>query len=533
MWLYLCCYIFCSVLISGEVITLINENKITCVLTEGSVNSTLDVNPEGGLNNVRRRVQEITNWKKSDWILKNSTHFNFGPVLDQRWTDFTGIGNEDTDLSDRETFSVCTRNEWNITVAASGDRKNVTIPRHDITWSLNIQFVFFKIDLLALQKSSCSWRHYTPRKTGYGVILTSVRNEIINTSLKFDALWINFPNDKNYKLHRYEFLFANTSSTEVSYIVVNFTQCVTFYVSVDTGCYLNISLSSERSSKSIRVDGFNEQNTFRKWKKYEMRNEIGVSGIVSFFRGRNDSSTIGFWAIDDIHSCDSEIGPSYLNCEKHRICSSGGRCHCAWGYEGTNCTEVCEKGSWGIDCKEKCNINCQKCDRMSGCTQCKKKYFGANCTFELPVVRKPPSLESVGEDFVKISINFEYGVNEATPEAYVLQFKYLNKKNFHNVMAVKDYPGSTKNVSLRLKISREHSYVIRIILISYSLSFQDSTVPRSRTIRRGRLGAANLARPAWREIFWRKANLAQGHFGASHLGAGHLGADELTPRKII
>ena len=68
---------------------------------------------------------------------------------------------------------------------------------------------------------------------------------------------------------------------------------------------------------------------------------------------------------------------------------------------------------------------------MSGCTQCKKKYFGANCTFELPVVRKPPSLESVGEDFVKISINFEYGVNEATPEAYVLQFKYVTtKKHF-------------------------------------------------------------------------------------------------------
>ncbi|KAJ3647841.1 hypothetical protein Zmor_019698 [Zophobas morio] len=52
------------------------------------------------------------------------------------------------------------------------------------------------------------------------------------------------------------------------------------------------------------------------------------------------------------------------------------------------------------------------------------------------------------------------------------------------------------------------------------------------TIRRGRLGAANLARPTWRETFWRKANLAQGHFGASHLGADHLGANELAPRKI-
>ena len=38
----------------------------------------------------------------------------------------------------------------------------------------------------------------------------------------------------------------------------------------------------------------------------------------------------------------------------------------------------------------------------------------------------------------------------------------------------------------------------------------------------GLFGAADLARPTWRETFWRKANLAQGHFGASHLGANRI-----------
>ena len=83
MKLFLYNYVFASVLISADVISLIRDNSITCVLTDDSVNSTIYVTNEN--NSVKRTIQEITNIDDDDWQWGKSD-VDFQPVLDQRWT---------------------------------------------------------------------------------------------------------------------------------------------------------------------------------------------------------------------------------------------------------------------------------------------------------------------------------------------------------------------------------------------------------------------------------------------------------------
>ena len=85
MKLFLYNYVFASVLISAEVITLIKDGSITCVLTDDSVNSTIYVTNADDLVKLERTIHEITNISDDDWQWRWSS-VDFGPVLDQRWT---------------------------------------------------------------------------------------------------------------------------------------------------------------------------------------------------------------------------------------------------------------------------------------------------------------------------------------------------------------------------------------------------------------------------------------------------------------
>ena len=83
--------------------------------------------------------------------------------------------------------------------------------------------------------------------------------------------------------------------------------CVSFYVSVDEGCYLNISVQPGNSI--TKIAGFNEKNKLKQWKKYEIRTDPkAINQTLSIDRGRDDNGNEGYWAIDDIHSCSSETG---------------------------------------------------------------------------------------------------------------------------------------------------------------------------------------------------------------------------------
>ncbi|XP_063908294.1 uncharacterized protein LOC135126286 isoform X2 [Zophobas morio] len=402
MKLFLYNYVFASVLISAEVITLIKDSTITCVLTGDSVNSTIYIKTKDNPVELKRIIEEITNIHDDDWHRTNWSA-DFRPVLDQRWTTFSA---DIKDLTINNRFSLC-------------------LKQHSTNIFSYIPYIPF-IKILNLH-TACQWGHYEIMKnrTHVNLVNTENNNVVNEKKLDFDLASRTFsPDNLNIKLHKYEFRYSTTTSTKPSYINITSLSCVSFYVSVDEGCYLKISVRPENSIKNIT--GFNEKTKLKQWKKYEIRTDPkAINQTLSVDRGRYDDRMEGYWAIDDIHSCSSEIvtyrtdlntpwtnqicaelnstgsvsefcdnatlgkqchikcdavfGTLYPNCESHRICVSQNKCHCAWGFKGENCTEECGEDSWGLDCLKNCT-NCEKCDKKTGCQKCKPQYFGEHLT---------------------------------------------------------------------------------------------------------------------------------------------------------
>lgn len=62
------------------------------------------------------------------------------------------------------------------------------------------------------------------------------------------------------------------------------------------------------------------------------------------------------------------------------ICVSPSQCLCSPGYHGDNCESVCPRGTWGIQCKEKCNCTEDvPCNPVSGHCICPPGLRGQMC----------------------------------------------------------------------------------------------------------------------------------------------------------
>ncbi|XP_063908276.1 uncharacterized protein LOC135126276 isoform X2 [Zophobas morio] len=503
MKLFLYNYVFASVLISAEVITLIKDSNITCVLTDDSVNSTIYVTNEDNPVKLERTIQEITIYE-DDWQWTTSS-VDFRPVLDQRWTNFS---TRPTNAKIKEQFSLCLKQNSVINLYNVSYNVSATLP------GINLHDPY----------SACQWQHYEVIKNITQVNLVDTEINVVNvTKLDFEPEWLTvYPENLNIKLHKYQFQYSKTTSTKPSYIDIASLSCVSFYVSVDRGCYLNISVQPGNSI--TKIAGFNEMNKLKQWKKYEIRTDPkAINQTLSIDRGRNDNGTEGYWAIDDIHSCSSEtviyrtnlstswtnqkcaalkqtkssnelcdkpslgekchikcdevLGSKYPNCEEHRICLSENKCHCAWGFKGENCREECGKDFWGLDCLKNCT-NCEKCDKKTGCQKCKAQYFGEQCVHKFPVVKNPPILEPSDDDSIRILPNIEYGSDEAKPEHYYIQWKKLDSNDGFKNYTDQQFPIRKNNESFTTNISRDDSYQFRIILVSHNSSFQQDTIPK-------------------------------------------------------
>ncbi|XP_063908289.1 uncharacterized protein LOC135126283 [Zophobas morio] len=498
-------YVFASVLISAEVITLIKDNSITCVLTDDSVNSTIYVTNADDLEKLERIIPEITNIYDDDWQWRRSS-VDFWPILDPRWTNFRP---DTTGVRLENRFSLCLKQHSKILL-------------HDISYqhSTNIP-----IRHLNGPYTACQWQHYEIKKNmTHGSLVNIENNNVINvTKLDFEPDWVTFsPDNLNIKVHKYQFRYSTTTSTKPSYINITSMSCVSFYVSVDEGCYLNISVQPANSI--TKIAGFNEKNKLKQWKKYEIRADPkAINQTLSIYRGRDDKGTKGYWTIDDIHGCSSEtviyrtnlstswttqkcaelkqtnssnklctkaslgekcnikcdevLGPKYPNCEDHRICLSKNKCYCAWGFKGEKCTEECEGDSWGLDCLKNCT-NCEKCDKKTGCQKCKAQYFGEQCVYKFPVVKRPPILEPSDDESIRILTNIEYGRDEETPEHYYIQWKKLDNNDGFENYTDQQFLMTKNNESFSTNISRDDSYQFRILLVSHNSSFQQDTIPQ-------------------------------------------------------
>jgi hypothetical protein len=80
-WLIIYCYLFVK-LVSAEVITLINDSNVTCVITENSI-AYYSTSPDIIVN---RQSSDINvTWIDDDWRNISSKHSSHGPVTDRRW----------------------------------------------------------------------------------------------------------------------------------------------------------------------------------------------------------------------------------------------------------------------------------------------------------------------------------------------------------------------------------------------------------------------------------------------------------------
>ncbi|XP_063908281.1 uncharacterized protein LOC135126278 [Zophobas morio] len=505
MKLFLYNYIFASVLISAEVITLIKDSTITCVLTDDSVNSAIYVTNKNNCVELKRTIQEITNIYDDDWHRTNSSA-DFRPVLDQRWTTFSADIN---DLTFNNRFSLCLKQHSKIIL-------------HDRFYQIHERMPVINLNITTY--SVCQWRHYEIMKNSTDVNLVNTENNNVVNEKKLHSVLARrrfSPDNLNIKVHKYEFRYSTRTSTKPSYINITSLSCVSFYVSVDEECYLNISVQPANSI--TKIAGFNEQNNLKQWKKYEIKTDSkAINQTLSIDRGRDDNGTKGYWAIDDIHSCSSEIvtyrtdlntswtnqiceelnstgsvsefcdnatlgkqchikcdavfGTLYPNCEAHRICLSQNKCHCAWGFKGESCREECVGDSWGLDCSKNCT-NCEKCDKKVGCQKCKAQYFGEQCVYKLTVVKKPPILEPTDDDSIRILTNIEYGQHEGKAEHYYIQWRKLESTDGFKNYTDQQFPISKNNESFSLNFSRDDSYQFRILLVSHNSSFQQGTIP--------------------------------------------------------
>ncbi|XP_015435597.1 PREDICTED: uncharacterized protein LOC107191145 [Dufourea novaeangliae] len=95
-----------------------------------------------------------------------------------------------------------------------------------------------------------------------------------------------------------------------------------------------------------------------------------------------------------VPSNDEEIGikcvPFCENCLSG-ICVSPNVCECSPGYEGNDCATVCTRGTWGSQCKEKCDcVEDVACDPVNGHCLCPPGSRGRRCNESCPEDRWGP-----------------------------------------------------------------------------------------------------------------------------------------------
>jgi hypothetical protein len=113
MWLYLC-YILTRTFILAEVITLIKNDNVTCVLTDESVYSGLYISPLEDQKGLNRTQILLDIWVNDDWLISNNNS-QYRPITDIRWesfevSKFSPIKLEKNSKNSVLNFSVCHKN---------------------------------------------------------------------------------------------------------------------------------------------------------------------------------------------------------------------------------------------------------------------------------------------------------------------------------------------------------------------------------------------------------------------------------------
>ncbi|XP_068895202.1 receptor-type tyrosine-protein phosphatase S-like isoform X10 [Tenebrio molitor] len=530
MWLYLC-YILTRTFILAEVITLIKNDNVTCVLTGDSVYSGLYISPLEDQKGLNRTQILLDSWVNDDWFISNNIS-QYRPMTDIRWESFENLKFSTIKLENNSilTFSVCHKNELVFKLTGDGAKNERS----------------FKVKKSGINQHFCKWSHYAlhiRRKSIAGTFskllakifknyeLWNLYDDKPIESLNFNPKWLIMGDNETVKIVKHKFRYSNRISENDSHLdISHFSKnlCIFMFVSVDMDCYLNVTLKSGNETVNETVIGFNKENSLKEWKKIEIeiKNNFTENAKLMFFRGRSNDNKEGYWAVDNIAfcrpsvdtkniilptnisyssrckvldtnladtkicenrgyigkhcniSCSQVLGKSYPNCETYKICSENSNCSCAWGYEGEFCNKTCDSGRWGMNCSLNCGANCETCDKIKGCTKCKKKFFqdypDYQCDETLPVLMRPPVLKSITEHSLTVFVNMTYDQSAKIPEYYQIQYKNSDEKKFQNYSQPKHFNnGGNVTETISNLSTTKLEYEIRIILVVQNQSFTD------------------------------------------------------------
>ncbi|KAJ3647194.1 hypothetical protein Zmor_024724 [Zophobas morio] len=454
-------------LASTDVVTLTKNQRFTCLLTEESVYSAVYISSNSSDNPLidsKRTLTEVTQWVTNDWNVSTTQEFPFYPVVDVRWEEFPNLKNAQINVTQTNvtSFSLCFIKRFFLNAA-------------DDSYGREFPTISNK------HETVCQWSHYTVHQKQILEIKFSETafHEMEVWKLGFVPKYIIFPKSGvRIKTHQYDFRYSRlttlnnaTSVLDISNLSNSTDLCISLFVSVDENCYLDVVLESGTTLQTVRMDGFNLENTPKSWKRIEIRTDsYNGTGKLNFYRSRNDNKREGFWAIDKVHicrlskdvysltiksenssywcktlptsnsstfceqpgllghkcttKCDQVLGQSYPFCEGYKICLDNGTCECSWGFKGTTCNQSCTGDYWGRDCASTINSgNCESYNNTVGCFKCTKKFTGRQCAEKLPVVLKPPTLVSAKTNFAEISFDLTYGEDEKEPDFYQIQYK--------------------------------------------------------------------------------------------------------------
>ncbi|XP_064213097.1 receptor-type tyrosine-protein phosphatase alpha isoform X3 [Tribolium castaneum] len=158
-----------------------------------------------------------------------------------------------------------------------------------------------KFSLLDATCESPQWFHYTAvSKNNRVQIFTANGDLVLNIRTGFEPYFFR-SFDSDLRIHNYSFLYSSKISNDYL-ISTQDVKCISMFVSVDNGCYLEFSDLS-----FTRVDGFNSPNSLKKWQRVELGLGVSKNASLILKKGCDDNRKIGFWAVDNIQNCGEKI----------------------------------------------------------------------------------------------------------------------------------------------------------------------------------------------------------------------------------
>jgi hypothetical protein len=198
LWVMLNC-ILVKTLTSGEVITLIKDHSVTCVVTQNSV-----IYISSGVPEVKRELRELSNWIYSDWDEIHSRNSFHAPVTDKRWQNFTTTIRDGFIIKSTQCFSTYSdNNNINLTLTSKDKtiQRTITLGQDDNNVEKkNFPFRWFHYAILA-------------KNNNLKILIDNI-TENIKIDFVPDAVVIHNNNLNNLKFHNCKNLF-------IMFVVVN------------------------------------------------------------------------------------------------------------------------------------------------------------------------------------------------------------------------------------------------------------------------------------------------------------------------